>query len=46
MLFLQGIGIGIAIAAPVGVIGVLCIQRTLTQGRWIGFISGMGAATA
>ncbi|MEO0353682.1 MAG: LysE family transporter, partial [Cyanobacteria bacterium P01_A01_bin.3] len=45
-LFLQGIGIGIAIAAPVGVIGVLCIQRTLTQGRWIGFISGMGAATA
>lgn len=46
MLFLQGIGIGLAIAAPVGVIGVLCIQRTLTQGRWIGFVSGMGAATA
>ncbi len=46
MLFLQAVGIGIAIAAPVGVIGILCIQRTLTQGRWIGFISGMGAATA
>ena len=46
MLFLQGLGIGLAIAAPVGVIGILCIQRTLTQGRWIGFVSGMGAATA
>ncbi|MEM9568275.1 MAG: LysE family transporter [Cyanobacteria bacterium P01_E01_bin.34] len=46
MLFIEGIGIGIAIAAPVGVIGILCIQRTLTQGRWIGFISGIGAATA
>jgi threonine/homoserine/homoserine lactone efflux protein len=46
MLLLQGMGIGLAIAAPVGVIGILCIQRTLTQGRWIGFVSGMGAATA
>lgn len=46
MLFLQGLGIGLAIAAPVGVIGILCIQRTLSQGRWIGFVSGMGAATA
>ena len=46
MLFLQGLGIGIAIAAPVGVIGILCIQRTLNQGRWVGFVSGMGAATA
>ncbi|MGF1514198.1 MAG: LysE family translocator [Elainellaceae cyanobacterium] len=46
MLFLQGVGIGLAIAAPVGVIGILCIQRTLTYGRWIGFVSGMGAATA
>ncbi|MGB3613728.1 MAG: LysE family transporter [Elainellaceae cyanobacterium] len=46
MLFLQGVGIGLAIAAPVGVIGILCIQRTLTQGRWIGFVSGLGAATA
>lgn len=45
-MLLQGMGIGLAIAAPVGVIGILCIQRTLTQGRWIGFVSGMGAATA
>lgn len=46
MLFLQGMGIGVAIAAPVGVIGILCIQRTLAQGRWVGFASGLGAATA
>lgn len=46
MLLLQGMGIGLAIAAPVGVIGILCIQRTLSQGHWIGFLSGMGAATA
>lgn len=37
---------GIAIAAPVGPIGVLCIQRTLTQGRIAGIITGLGAACA
>ena len=44
--FAKGLLIGFSIAAPVGPIGVLCIQRTLTQGRGSGFISGMGAATA
>lgn len=43
---LRGWLIGIAIAAPVGPIGVLCIRRTLTNGRLIGFLSGLGAATA
>jgi threonine/homoserine/homoserine lactone efflux protein len=38
--------IGISIAAPVGPIGVLCIRRTLIDGRWLGFISGLGAASA
>lgn len=38
--------IGFSIAAPVGPIGVLCIQRTLAQGRATGFVSGLGAATA
>ncbi|MEW6623626.1 MAG: LysE family translocator [Bacillota bacterium] len=46
MLLLKGFLIGIAIAAPVGPIGVLCIQRTLKKGRISGFISGLGAATA
>ncbi|MCC8987663.1 MAG: LysE family translocator [Candidatus Contendobacter sp.] len=38
--------IGFAIAAPVGPIGLLCIQRTLTRGRWSGVLSGLGAASA
>ncbi len=44
--FLRGILIGLAIAAPVGPINVLCIRRTLADGRAIGFISGLGAAVA
>jgi predicted secreted hydrolase/threonine/homoserine/homoserine lactone efflux protein len=43
---LRGFIIGISIAAPVGPIGVLCIRRTLANGRISGFISGLGAATA
>jgi threonine/homoserine/homoserine lactone efflux protein len=44
--FLKGLIIGFSIAAPVGPIGVLCIQRTLVQGRVFGLVSGLGAATA
>lgn len=43
---LRGLIIGLSIAAPVGPIGVLCIRRTLVQGRVSGFISGLGAASA
>ncbi|MCB0046254.1 MAG: LysE family translocator [Caldilineaceae bacterium] len=42
----RGWALGFAIAAPVGPIGVLCIQRTLNSGRLNGFVSGLGAATA
>ncbi len=45
-LFWNGFIIGLSIAAPVGPIGVLCIQRTLNHGRSIGLASGIGAATA
>ncbi len=44
--FLRGLLLGLSIAAPVGPIGVLCIRRTLAEGRLYGFISGLGAATA
>lgn len=44
--FLRGFIIGISIAAPVGPIGVLCIRRTLSDGKLTGFLSGMGAASA
>jgi threonine/homoserine/homoserine lactone efflux protein len=44
--FIKGMIIGFSIAAPVGPIGVLCIQRTLAYGRTSGLITGFGAATA
>lgn len=43
---MRGLAIGLAIAAPVGPIGLLCIRRTLAHGRGVGFASGLGAATA
>ena len=42
----KGLVIGFSIAAPVGPIGILCIKRTLSSGRIIGLLSGVGAATA
>lgn len=46
LLFLKSALIGLSIAAPVGPIGLLCIQRSLAHGTHIGFISGLGAAAA
>ncbi|MBI3085848.1 MAG: LysE family transporter [candidate division NC10 bacterium] len=45
-ILLKGVVIGFSIAAPVGPIGVLCIRRTLAEGRVSGLASGLGAATA
>ena len=45
-IFLRGLIIGFSIAAPVGPIGLLCIRRSLADGRGAGFASGLGAATA
>lgn len=45
-LIITGFVIGFSIAAPVGPIGVLCIRRTLAEGRLHGLVSGLGAATA
>ncbi|MBD3307533.1 LysE family translocator, partial [candidate division KSB3 bacterium] len=45
-MFFQGLVLGFSIAAPVGPIGILCIQRTLARGMGLGFVSGLGAATA
>ena len=44
--FPQGAVIGFSIAAPVGPIGLLCIRRSLSEGRWVGLFTGLGAATA
>ena len=45
-LFLKALLIGLSIAAPVGPIGVLCIRRSMLEGARLGFVCGLGAASA
>jgi len=45
-LFARGLVLGFTIAAAVGPISLLCIRRTLAEGRLVGLASGMGVATA
>ena len=45
-LLLKSALIGLSIAAPVGPIGLLCIQRTLDHGTRVGLATGLGAAVA
>jgi len=45
-LVFKGILIGIISSAPMGPVGVLCIQRTLNKGRWYGFVTGVGACVS
>jgi threonine/homoserine/homoserine lactone efflux protein len=45
-MFVKGLAVGFAIAAPVGPIGVLCIRRSIGDGPLMGFAAGLGAATA
>lgn len=42
----RGVLIGILASAPVGPVGILCVQRTLNKGRWYGFVTGVGAAAS
>lgn len=44
--FTQALVLGLSVAAPVGPIGILCIRRTLADGRKVGLACGLGAATA
>ncbi len=44
--FLKGIAVGFVIAAPVGPVGMMCIHRTITDGKLFGFVTGLGAAIA
>ena len=43
-LLIKGFIVGVVVSAPLGPVGVLCIQRTLNKGRWFGFVTGLGAA--
>jgi len=45
-IFIKGMVIGLLISLPVGPIAVLCIHRTLNEGKIHGMVSGLGAATA
>ncbi|MBR5275860.1 MAG: LysE family transporter [Bacteroidaceae bacterium] len=42
----KGLLIGIVASAPMGPVGVLCVQRTLNKGRIYGFVTGCGAAVS
>ena len=44
--FIRGLIIGLSIAATVGPMSILCIQRTLNRGQLYGLVSGLGIATA
>jgi len=45
-LFVKGLIVGFCLAAPVGPIAAICVQRTIAK-RWIsGVVSGLGAAAA
>jgi threonine/homoserine/homoserine lactone efflux protein len=45
-LLVKGTILGLSVSAPVGPIGILCINRALNKGFRSGLASGMGAATA
>ena len=45
-LLARGFLLGLSIAAVLGPIGLLCVRRTLVGGFAVGFVSGLGAATA
>ena len=42
----KGMMIGVIASAPMGPVGILCVQRTLNKGRWFGLATGVGAAAS
>lgn len=46
IILIKGIVIGLMASIPLGPIGVMCIQRTLSKSRKAGFVSGLGATAA
>lgn len=45
-MILRGMIIGVVVSAPMGPVGIFCIQRTLDKGRRSGFFTGVGAAVS
>lgn len=46
ILLIKGLILGFSVAAPIGPIGVLCINRTINKSYVSGFVTGLGAASA
>jgi threonine/homoserine/homoserine lactone efflux protein len=44
--FARGLALGLAVAAPVGPMSLLCMRQTLARGFFAGMASGLGVATA
>lgn len=44
LLIVKGLMVGIIASAPMGPVGILCIQRTIQKGRAYGIVTGAGAA--
>ena len=44
--FIKAILIGLAASIPLGPLGIVCIQKTLSKGRWAGFAVGLGSSLA
>src|SRR5215207_8799315 len=44
--FVRGLALGLAVAAPVGPMSLLCMRQTLARGFLAGMASGLGVATA
>jgi len=46
ILFAKGLAVGVAVAAPVGPVGALCMRRAVSIGRIAAIGTGLGAAVA
>ena len=46
LFFLKAILIGLTASIPLGPLGIMCIQNTLSKGRWSGFAVGLGSSVA
>jgi threonine/homoserine/homoserine lactone efflux protein len=43
--FLKAMVLGFCVAAPIGPVGILCINRSLGGGAVLGLATGLGAST-
>lgn len=44
--FVKAIIVGLGASIPLGPVGIMCIQKTISKGRWPGFALGLGASLA